>query len=63
MKGKSALAKFVKKASHELRAGEEVLVIDESNNLLATGKALLTGKEMMAFGRGVAVTPRHSKNH
>jgi predicted RNA-binding protein (TIGR00451 family) len=58
--GKSALAKFVKRADPDLRAGEEVLVVDEAQRLLGTGKALLTGKEMMQLKRGVAVAMRHS---
>lgn len=61
--GKSALARFVKEACGNLRAGEEVLVVDEAGGLLATGKALLTGKEMMQFSRGAAVLIRHSLNH
>ncbi|RDE13388.1 MAG: pseudouridine synthase, partial [Candidatus Thorarchaeota archaeon] len=61
--GKSALARFVKEAHENLRAGEEVLVVDEAGGLLATGKALLTGKEMMQFSRGAAVLIRHSLNH
>ncbi|MHA1481763.1 MAG: PUA domain-containing protein [Candidatus Thorarchaeota archaeon] len=60
VKGKSALAKFVKHAHPALRAGEEVLIVDEEDNLLATGRTLLTGLEMMTFERGVAVTNRHS---
>lgn len=58
--GKSALAKFAKKASMDLRAGEEVLVVDEDRKLLGTGRALLNGKEMIEFNRGVAVMIRHS---
>jgi len=61
--GKSALAKFVKKASMNLRAGEEVLVVDETHRLLGTGRALLNGKEMTEFNRGVAVMIRHSLDH
>ncbi len=61
--GKSALAKFVKKVSMNLRAGEEVLVVDEDHKLLGTGRALLNGKEMIEFSRGVAVMIRHSLNH
>jgi len=61
-KGKSALAKFVKNASSELKAGEEVLVVDEQHELLGTGRALLSGSEMLAFNRGVAVIIRHSSN-
>ncbi|MDF1538693.1 MAG: tRNA guanosine(15) transglycosylase TgtA [Candidatus Thorarchaeota archaeon] len=59
-KGKSALAKFILKASTELLAGEEVLIVDKESRLLGTGRALLTGPEMLQFSRGVAITPRHS---
>ncbi|MFX1369007.1 MAG: tRNA guanosine(15) transglycosylase TgtA, partial [Promethearchaeota archaeon] len=60
-KGKSALAKFVKQASNALINGEEVLVVDENQELLGVGKALLDGSEMLAFDRGVAVLIRHSR--
>ncbi|TFG26889.1 tRNA guanosine(15) transglycosylase TgtA [Candidatus Thorarchaeota archaeon] len=60
--GKSALAKFVMNASSKLKAGEEVLVIDEHHQLLGTGRALLSGSEMLIFDRGVAVNVRHSKH-
>lgn len=59
--GKSALAKFVRHASPNLKAGEEVLVVDEQHNLLGTGRALLSGLEMQTFNRGVAVAIRHSQ--
>ncbi|TFG96715.1 tRNA guanosine(15) transglycosylase TgtA, partial [Candidatus Thorarchaeota archaeon] len=59
-KGKSALAKFVIDAKSNLTAGEEVLVVDEEQQLLGTGRALLSGSEMLAFNRGVAVVIRHS---
>ncbi|MHA2220993.1 MAG: PUA domain-containing protein [Candidatus Thorarchaeota archaeon] len=59
--GKSALAKFIVHANPNLRAGEEVAVVDSSNTLLGVGKALLTGREMITFQRGVAVNVRHSK--
>jgi 7-cyano-7-deazaguanine tRNA-ribosyltransferase len=59
IKGKSALAKFVLSADSELGAGEEVLLMDKKGDLLATGRTLLTGDEMLAFSRGVAVIPRH----
>ncbi|MFW9963787.1 MAG: tRNA guanosine(15) transglycosylase TgtA [Candidatus Sifarchaeia archaeon] len=61
--GKSALAKFVKHASVTLKAGEEVLVLDEAQNLLGTGRALMTGAEMAFFNRGVAVAIRHPRKH
>ena len=59
--GKSALAKFVKIANSNLQAGEEVLVLDEVQNLLGTGRAQISGNEMLAFNRGVAVQIRHSR--
>ncbi|MHA1613451.1 MAG: tRNA guanosine(15) transglycosylase TgtA [Candidatus Thorarchaeota archaeon] len=59
-KGKSALAKFVKNASSKLKAGEEVLVIDNEHELLGTGRALISGSEMLIFDRGVAVVIRHA---
>jgi 7-cyano-7-deazaguanine tRNA-ribosyltransferase len=61
--GKSALAKFVKHADSSLRAGEEVLVLDEVQNLLGTGRALISGDEMTTFNRGVAVQIRHPRKH
>ena len=59
-KGKSALAKFVAGANSNLKAGEEVLVVNEQRQLLGTGRALLSGSEMLVFDRGVAVMIRHS---
>jgi 7-cyano-7-deazaguanine tRNA-ribosyltransferase len=59
--GKSALAKFVKNVDSSLKAGEEVLVLDEVQNLLGTGKAVISGHEMTVFNRGVAVQIRHPR--
>lgn len=57
-KGKSVFAKHVVDADPEIRPQEEVIVIDESSKVLAVGRAVLTGKEMKAFKRGVAVRVR-----
>jgi uncharacterized protein with predicted RNA binding PUA domain len=57
-KGKSAFAKHVVAADPEIRAGEEVLVVDENDNLLATGKTTLCTIEMLAFKKGMAVEIR-----
>ena len=59
--GKSALAKFIKGADSTLLAGEEVLIVDSSSNLLGVGRAILSGREMMSFDRGVAVNTRHAR--
>ena len=57
-KGKSVFAKHVVDADSEIRPQEEVIVINGKNEVLAVGKAVLTGKEMKAFKRGVAVRVR-----
>jgi len=58
IKGKSVFAKHIVDADSEIRPKEEVIVIDESGKVLAVGRAVLTGKEMKAFKRGVAVKVR-----
>jgi len=57
-KGKSVFAKHVVDADREIRSQEEVVVIGEGNQVLAVGKAVLTGREMKAFKQGVAVKVR-----
>ncbi|MEM4734163.1 MAG: tRNA guanosine(15) transglycosylase TgtA [Candidatus Thorarchaeota archaeon] len=59
--GKSVIAKFVMRAGTDLRPGEEVLILDQDGNLLGTGPALLSGREMLTFKRGVAVNTRHQQ--
>jgi predicted RNA-binding protein (TIGR00451 family) len=58
IRGKSVFAKHVIDADEEIRPQEEVIVISEASEVLAVGRALLTGKEMKAFERGVAVRVR-----
>ncbi|HEX32956.1 MAG TPA: tRNA guanosine(15) transglycosylase TgtA [Candidatus Aenigmarchaeota archaeon] len=55
--GKSVFAKFVVK-SDEVYAGEQVVIIDEKGEYIATGDAVLNWKEMLDFTRGVAVKTR-----
>jgi predicted RNA-binding protein (TIGR00451 family) len=56
--GGDVFARHVIEADSHLRAGEEVLVNSPKGDLVAVGKALLTGKEMLGFKRGVAVKVR-----
>lgn len=58
-KGKNAFAKHVLEADPDIRAGEEVMVVDENDNLLSTGKAVLCALEMTVFKKGVAVEVRN----
>jgi predicted RNA-binding protein (TIGR00451 family) len=57
-KGRSAFAKHVIDADEEIRPNEEVIVINRKCEVLAVGRALLSGKEMKEFNRGMAVRVR-----
>ncbi len=57
-KGRTVFARHVLDADPGIRPREEVLVVDPSGRLLATGTALLSGGEMKAFKRGKAVKVR-----
>lgn len=57
-KGGNVFARHVLNVDHEIRAGEEVLVVDGQDRLLATGKAVLAPEEMLQMNRGVAVSIR-----
>jgi len=58
VKGKSVFAKHVTDADEEIRPQDEVTVTNEKGKVLAVGRAMLSGKEMKAFERGVAVRVR-----
>jgi len=60
-RGRNVFAKHVISASEEIRPGEEVIVVDPGNRVLAVGKALLSGREMGFFRRGVAVRVRRGR--
>jgi predicted RNA-binding protein (TIGR00451 family) len=57
-KGRNVFAKHVTHADKSLRAEDEVVVIDEDRNLLAVGRAVLSGEELGAFKLGVGVRVR-----
>ncbi|MBC7086277.1 MAG: pseudouridine synthase [Methanomethylovorans sp.] len=61
-KGKTVFAKHIISMDSELRAGEEVLVVDVSDKLLATGQLLLSPHEALSIGRGAAVDIRNGIN-
>jgi uncharacterized protein with predicted RNA binding PUA domain len=58
-KGGDVFAVHVVEVDAEIRAKEEVIVKDESGNVLAVGRAQLSSAEMAAFKTGVAVKVRH----
>jgi uncharacterized protein with predicted RNA binding PUA domain len=62
-KGGNLFAKHVLSVDEEIRAGEEVLVVDSLDQLLATGTAVLAPEEMMQIKRGIAVAARKATEH
>lgn len=57
--GRSAFAKHVIDADVKIRPQDEVVVMDQRGQVLAVGRAALSGEEMMKFKTGVAVRIRH----
>ena len=57
--GKSSLfARHVLRIDYSLRAGDEVLVVDEDDSLLCVGRLVLSPEEVLQFIRGTAVRLR-----
>ena len=56
--GGDVFAVHVVEANDEVRAKDEVVVLDSNCKILAVGRAMLSGEEMKAFKRGVAVKIR-----
>ena len=56
--GKTAFARHVVDADPDIRSGDEVLVVDENDVLLATGQAKLCASELLPFERGMGVDVR-----
>ena len=59
--GGDVFAVHVIKADSEIRASDEIIVVDEQGTVLAVGKAMLSSAEMTAFKIGVAVKVRHGE--
>ncbi len=62
IQGRSVFAKHVLEVDPNIRPGDEVIVTDPDENLIAVGKAVLSANEMLAFQTGVAVKIRISKS-
>lgn len=56
--GSDVFALHVAEAGEEIRAKDEVIVVNEQGEVLAVGRAVLSAEEMKAFKRGVAVKVR-----
>ena len=58
-KGRSIFAKHVIQADPSIRPEEEVLIIVAPDHLIGSGRAQLSGGNMVGTKRGVAVKPLH----
>ncbi len=58
VEGKSIFAKFIIDCDSNIRASEEILIVNSKDELLAFGKSILCGPEMMNFKTGQAVKNR-----
>jgi uncharacterized protein with predicted RNA binding PUA domain len=56
--GGDVFAVHVVAVDEEVRAKDEVIILDENQRVLAVGRALLSADEMLAFKTGVAVKVR-----
>jgi conserved protein with predicted RNA binding PUA domain len=59
VEGSDVFATHVVKADPQIHAKDEVIVLDETGQVVAVGRAFLSSAEMMAFRTGVAVKVRH----
>ena len=59
--GRDVFAVHVVKVDDEVRAKDEVIILDEDHRVLAVGRALLSASEMKAFKTGVAVKVRRGR--
>lgn len=58
IEGKSVFSKFVIDCDKNIRANDEVLIVNENDDLLAFGKSLLNHNEIMSFNTGQAIKNR-----
>lgn len=57
-RGRNVFAKHVVDVDPNIRPGDEVIIVDPDDNLIAIGRAVLSAKEMLAFRSGIAVKTR-----
>ena len=61
--GGDVFAAHVTKVNPEIHAKDEVIVLDETGQVVAVGRAFLSAAEMLAFKTGVAVKVRHGREN
>jgi len=61
-KGNNVFAKFVVDCDPDIRPGDDVMVVNTKDELVAVGRALMNREEMLAFRRGIAVRVKDSSD-
>jgi len=59
--GKNVFAKHVRDAGQSIRPGDEVVVVDESGEVVAVGKSKMNRGDMLSFKTGTAVRVRRGR--
>jgi archaeosine synthase len=59
VKGGSIFAVGINEADSDIRPGDEVIIINNDNEVIAVGKSEMSGREMCELSRGRAVSIRH----
>ena len=57
--GGDVFAAHVTEVDPEIHAKDEVIVLDQTGQVIAVGRAFLSANEMLAFKTGVAIKVRH----
>jgi predicted RNA-binding protein (TIGR00451 family) len=59
--GRNVFAKHVRDAGKSIRPGDEVVVVDESGEVVAVGKSKMNRGDMLSFKTGIAVRVRRGR--
>ncbi|MBD3406211.1 MAG: hypothetical protein GF411_08885 [Candidatus Lokiarchaeota archaeon] len=59
VRGGALFAVGVKNADYSIRPGDEVIVLNEDNNVVAVGRSEMSGREMCELDYGEAISFRH----
>ncbi|MHA1976527.1 MAG: DUF5591 domain-containing protein [Candidatus Hodarchaeales archaeon] len=58
IRGTTIFANAIRRADHEIRMNDEVIVVNENEEIIATGVAYLPGKLLIAMPRGLGIKIR-----
>lgn len=62
LQGSSLFAVGIEEADDAIRPGDEVIVLDPDQRVIAVGKSEMSGREMCEFENGLAVHLRHKRS-